>query len=198
MARLVVVKVGGSLLGWNLFPERLADFLSRRRSERLVLIMGGGPAADLIRDLDRCHGLGETASHALALRALDLTAYVLADLLRGVRVVRATEALDAVWREGHTPILAPSLFLELDDRTSADPLPHTWEITSDSIAARLATHLGAAELVLLKSAPLPAGTDRAEAARLGLVDAAFPASARALDRVTYVNLREIPGCEMPF
>ena len=66
----------------------------------------------------------------------------------------------------------------------------SWDTTSDSIAARIALHLAADRLILLKSAQLPAGTVRHEAARLGLVDPIFPTAARSLVLVEYVNLRE--------
>jgi hypothetical protein len=70
-------------------------------------------------------------------------------------------------------------------------------VTSDSIAARLAVRLGAQELLLLKSAPLPPGADRAEAARLGLVDPAFPAVARPLRSVRYQHLRDPSASARP-
>ena len=35
---------------------------------------------------------------------------------------------------------------------ASDPLPHSWDITSDSIAAWIAGHLNAAHLVVIKSA----------------------------------------------
>ena len=69
-------------------------------------------------------------------------------------------------------------------------------MTSDAIAARVAVVLAAIELVLLKSAPMPPGVDRREAARLGLVDPAFPEVSGPLDRVTYVNYRATPRVSM--
>lgn len=44
-------------------------------------------------------------------------------------------------------MLAPSQWL-----SAADELPHTWDVTSDSLAAYLAMLLGAERLVLVKSA----------------------------------------------
>jgi aspartokinase-like uncharacterized kinase len=48
--------------------------------------------------------------------------------------------------EGRLGILAPSRLLQ-----QRDPLPHRWEVTSDSIAAWLAADAGIGRLVLLKS-----------------------------------------------
>jgi hypothetical protein len=161
------------------------------------LIVGGGRAADLVRDLDRTHALGEERSHALALRALDLSAHLLAALSPGLVVVDDPAILPIAWDSRRIPLLPPRRFLETVDASSADPLPMSWRVTTDSIAARLAVHLAARELVLLKSAPLPIGTTRAAAARLGLVDPSFPAVARPLATVTYLNLRDPDGAPLP-
>jgi aspartokinase-like uncharacterized kinase len=189
MSATVVIKVGGSLLDWPELPARLNWYLERRRGQRLVLIAGGGRFADVLRELDRVHGLGEERSHALALRILDATSHLLAALVAGSRVVDALEQFEPVWQAGEIPVLAPRNFLDRDGR-SPDPLPHTWATTTDSIAARVATRIEADELVLLKSATPPEGASRVEAVRLGLVDPEFAAAARGLRVVKSVGLRE--------
>jgi 5-(aminomethyl)-3-furanmethanol phosphate kinase len=194
MSRTVVVKVGGSLLGWPEFPSRLRLYLDRSRHERQVLIVGGGRAADLIRELDALHNLGESRSHALALRALDLTAHLVAALVPGLSVIERPDELDDVWRRGRVPLLAPRWFMEMIDRNSSEPLLESWEITTDSIAARVALHLSAEELRMLKSRG--AGglkrKSRAEAALAGLVDPGFPRASASCPRVAIVNLRADP------
>jgi aspartokinase-like uncharacterized kinase len=192
VSQLVVIKVGGSLLDWEPLPERLTAYLEQRcgAGRRLAVIVGGGRMAEGIRDLDRLHHLGALRAHELAVRALDLTAHVLAALVPGLEVVGDLAALCAVWSGVRIPVLLPGLFLAQADRRAAAPLPSSWDVTTDAIAARIATDLGASELALLKSAPLPPGTDRAAAARLGLVDRAFPMAACSLPSVTYRNLRD--------
>lgn len=194
------MKVGGSLLDWPGFPRRLDELVRECRSEgaRVALVAGGGPLADWVREADRRFGLGEEVSHHLAIRSLDLSAYALAAIVRvlPLRVVEYSDALRHAWHAGEVPILLARTFLDEDERSSADPLPHTWEVTSDSIAARLAVRLGA-ELWLLKSADFPESGDLAEAASLGLVDPAFPATARSLGRVLAFNLRSEGGRGRP-
>jgi aspartokinase-like uncharacterized kinase len=187
----VVVKVGGSLLDWPGLPDRLSAYLDDRRADRLVLVVGGGRFADALRDLDGAQAIGEARSHALALRVLDLTAHALAAIVPGLEVVEDLPALPRAWEAGRSPILAPRRFLDLDDR-SPDPLPHAWTTTTDAIAARLAVCLGASELILLKSAPIPPGIDLEAASRLGLVDPEFPRTASGLPIVASLNLRD-PG-----
>jgi aspartokinase-like uncharacterized kinase len=191
-----VVKVGGSLLGWPELPGRLLAWLETRRAndseEAIVLIAGGGAAADWIRSLDQVHGLGEEAAHRLAVHALDLTAVVLARLLPGSIVVNRIEMLAAARESGTTPILAPRTVLNEIERPGTDPIPASWDVTSDTIAARIAEHLGARSLVLMKSASAPAGATREGAIGLGLVDPMLPRAARSIARVEVVNLRSEP------
>ena len=185
---IVVIKVGGSLLDWPELPGRLTTYLNGHGGDRVVLLVGGGRFVDVLRDLDARHSLGEVRSHALALRALDLTAHVLAGIVPGLEVVEDLDGLPPVWSTHRVPVLAPRRFL--DDDRSPDPLPHAWTTTSDAIAARLAVRLGAARLVLLKSAPPPPGAGLREVAHIGLVDPEFP---RAAEGVPIVTLRDLRG-----
>lgn len=196
---LVVAKVGGSLLHWSGLPDALTSFLDRNRRYRLVLVVGGGEHVDLIRTLDQTHALGEQTSHQLALRAMDLTAHCLAAILPGLVVVDAIAALPPVWARPAIPVFAPRSFLDQEDQTAADPLPHSWAVTSDSIAARLAVRLGADSLVLLKSTSAPASIDCAGASALGLVDPSFPEVSSPIPRVSILNLRDarFQGSNLP-
>jgi 5-(aminomethyl)-3-furanmethanol phosphate kinase len=77
-----------------------------------------------------------------------------------------------------------------EDENRPDHLPHTWNVTSDSLAVRAAMVAGAREVVLLKSIDWD-GSDWSAGARAGVVDAHFPqALLRAPDlRVRWINLR---------
>ncbi len=196
LSGLVAIKVGGSLLDWPELPGRLAAFLDNQSGRaaclraQAVLVAGGGPFADLIRTMDRTHDLGDQQAHRLAIRSLDVTAELLAALLPGSAVVHRLDDLGTCRNSGRVPILAPGRILEDVDDRGPDPLPASWDVTSDSIAARLAVLLGAGRLILLKSVGLSADIDRGEAARRGLVDAMFPRIASALEVVELVGLRD--------
>jgi aspartokinase-like uncharacterized kinase len=183
---ILVAKVGGSLLTWPGLPEALRRWLDTQADRRVVLVSGGGRAADFVRELDRLHSLGEESSHTLALRSLDLSAHALAAIVPGLVVVEDTAAMEESWTAGGVPVLAPRRTLDADDPHT---LEHSWRVTTDAIAARLAILFGA-ELILLKSAPIPPGLDRTGAAHVGLVDEAFPEVSRPISRVAYLNLRE--------
>lgn len=173
MDDLTVVKVGGSLYDWPDLGPWLLDYLGGLRTRRVLLVPGGGRAADVVRELDRRHGLGEEAAHWLALRALTVTAHFLARLLPGAVVV------ENVSDAGPLAVLDPFAFALADDGRPGS-LPHTWDVTSDSIAARVAGAAGAGRLVLLKSVAVPAAPDWDEAARRGWVDPEFPRAVAAV------------------
>jgi hypothetical protein len=86
-------------------------------------------------------------------------------------------------------IFDPVEFLrDVEPTCPGKPLEHTWAVTSDSIAARVAAVSEADELVLLKSAD-PPSDDRRVLCDAGYVDRAFPDLADGLPVVRYVNLR---------
>jgi aspartokinase-like uncharacterized kinase len=192
----VVVKVGGSLYDWPELAARLGEWLRPFVRERLpvLLVPGGGPTADVVRGFDRDHGLGEETAHWLALRSLGLNAHFLQALLPSAAVSRL-EDCPRRWQDGMLPVLDGYAFARADEARSGH-LPHTWAVTSDSLAVRVADMAGARRLVLLKSVTVTGDLDWAQAARLGLVDGYFTeALARRATafEVSAVNLRDHPG-----
>src|SRR6516162_7930908 len=95
----IVVKVGGSLLDLLDLGLRLRAWLAQQTRSRLLLLPGGGPTADVVRELDRRHRLGEAASHWLALRCLSVNAWLLSALLPEVptQVVGQVSDCAACW-----------------------------------------------------------------------------------------------------
>jgi aspartokinase-like uncharacterized kinase len=195
--RPVIVKIGGSLFDLPDLGTRLESFLAGLGTTDVVLVPGGGPTADLVRAWDRDFGLGEERAHWLALRALALNAHFLASVLSKAQVITRLEERHRLLAAGVTPILDMHAWA-LVDESSPDHLPHIWDVTSDTIAARLAMKSGAAELILLKSVDF-SGEDWRQAARAGIVDGYFP---EIMDRagpdlrVRLVNFRT-PGAARP-
>jgi aspartokinase-like uncharacterized kinase len=184
---LVVVKVGGSLFDLPKLGPRLRRWLAGLAPSKVLLVPGGGPLVDAIRDLDRRYGLGEEKSHWLALRALALNARVLAGLLPESRVVES-----APEGNGAITILDPLAFCLADERDyPAQALPHSWVVTSDSIAARVAIAVKADQLILLKSVTIGPEPAWDAAALAGHIDAVFPELVRTAPAlsVRLVNFR---------
>lgn len=196
-----IVKVGGSLLDWPELPGRLAAFLDERRQANPavldVLICGGGPFAETVRRLDDIHGLGNFAAHRLAIQAMDLASTVLLCLLPGTAGVDRLRAIGPAWPPEDIPLLVPSIAVEELEESHPNPLPASWDVTSDSIAAWIAGTVRARSLVLLKSADLPPRSTRETAAQLGRVDPFFPLISAPVASVEYLNLRDLSASPVP-
>jgi aspartokinase-like uncharacterized kinase len=185
---MVIFKLGGSLLTLPDLAARIAAVLDQRAGRPCAILVGGGAAADLVRGWDRTHALGDEAAHHLALQAMRLTARYMEALLPAACVVENTASLREAWSEDKLPLLTADAFLDEAERQQLPTIPHTWDATSDSIAAWLATELNASELVLLKSTQRPA-LDLCAALSAGLIDACFPDAAAQVSRLSWANLR---------
>jgi len=115
------------------------------KTARLVVFPGGGPFADTVRDLDGTLGLTPSSAHWMAILGMDQYAHVLAEQIPGAEIVEGSAGIAEVHERGGVPVLAPHRWLR-----SADELPHTWSVTSDSLAAYIAALLGAHRLVVIK------------------------------------------------
>ena len=186
---LAVFKIGGSLLDLPELPEVIQQVLDQRAGAAPLLVVGGGAAADLIREWDQVHHLGEEAAHELALEAMDLTASLLARFFPEARLVRSEQQVRMALADGALSIFCAGCFLKAAEANGHLPLEHSWRLTSDSIAAWAAGVLAASELVLVKSVAAPRGMTLAAAAQAGLVDEVFPAVAADLPAIGWVNAR---------
>ncbi len=120
--------------------------------ERIVVVVGGGRHADIIRDLDKHFKIGNRGSHRLAIMATQLNAYRLAS--KRPALFRLSSDLSSLPGSG-IPIVLPLDIL----RTSR--LPESWDVTSDSIAGYI-SHQLEARLLLVKEVdgvivPYPGG-----------------------------------------
>jgi probable H4MPT-linked C1 transfer pathway protein len=161
-----VVKVGGGLLAHDRSLDAVLTALARlAAAEPLLIVPGGGPFADAVRAQAARVGLSDDAAHWMAVLAMDQYAYLIASRLQSGRVVHGVSGIVEALRSRQIPVLAPFTWLHRED-----PLPHSWQVTSDSIAAWVANVIGAGRLVLVK----PPGSGQ----RPDLVDDYF-AQARA-------------------
>ncbi len=166
---LTVVKLGVSLAASGP-PLAWLDALAAAAG-RVVLVPGGGPFADQVRDLQaRWAFSDETADH-LAMLAMEQYGRVLVDLSPNLIPADSEAAIRAALHDGRVPVWLP-----LPMAQAGAELPRSWAVTSDSLALWLANAIGAARVVLVKStAPPAAPRPAADLARAGLIDEAFPA-----------------------
>jgi aspartokinase-like uncharacterized kinase len=173
-----VIKVGGSLAAGATLRDWLACIAADER-QRWLLVPGGGPYADAVREQQRIWHFNDADAHDMALQAMALYARQLHALVPALPVLASP--LDFASRAGHAiwlPAAGACSFLKT--------LPENWSTTSDSIALCLAQQLNAEGLVLLKSSPAPVVP--AFATRLALasyLDPLFPQLLRAQSLPVY-------------
>lgn len=141
-----LIKVGGSLYRTAELRSSVVHWAALAERHRLLVLPGGGPFADQVRAADRQHRLSASAAHWMAILAMDQYAHMLADLTPRAALVRDVAAAGASCAAGQLAVLAPAELLR-----RADPLPHSWQVTSNSLAGWLAGFIGAETLILLKN-----------------------------------------------
>jgi probable H4MPT-linked C1 transfer pathway protein len=143
-----IVKVGGGLLSragaFELVTGALAEF---GKGRRLLVVPGGGPFAQAVRELVRRVKVGDEAAHWMAVLGMDQYAHALTERTAGSVLVEQVPEVHAALDAGLIPVLAPYRWLH-----AADPLPHSWNATSDSVAAWVAGEVGATRIALIKPA----------------------------------------------
>lgn len=141
-----VVKLGGSLIETapgiiNMLLEHFETRASSGKPEKkakspeeaiILIVPGGGLFADAVRAADIKYGLGKDASHWMAVLAMEQYAYYLSEKSKAKGMDSIEELSPGV------SILFPYRLLK-----ARDPLPHSWDVTSDTIAAWVAKETGA-------------------------------------------------------
>lgn len=140
-----ILKIGGSLAHGQALPALCQEVGRLGASTPLLVVPGGGEFADQVRMAYRRFDLSETAAHHMALLAMDQYGILLSELIPNSAPVMDLLPARRLASAGQTPVLLPAALLR-----QADPLPHSWEITSDTIAAWIARQSGCSQLILLK------------------------------------------------
>jgi aspartokinase-like uncharacterized kinase len=125
----IVVKLGGSLC--NRITDLVPALIASRRP--LFIVPGGGIFADAVRD----SRVDDDFTHWMAIAAMDQYGWLIAS--QGIITTTLMHVPDRT-----------VVFLPYCSMQNLDPLPHSWDVTSDSIAAWVADTLGL-DLLLLKS-----------------------------------------------
>jgi aspartokinase-like uncharacterized kinase len=126
-----VLKLGGSLIGSaKSLISRLLDLNLKGYS--FLIVPGGGPMADLIRDIYYKRFISDEAAHWMAILAMEQYAYLLAD------------DTGAVLTTDITPCIGVRVLLPYQALLNNDfGLEHCWDYTSDAIAVLVASRLNA-------------------------------------------------------
>lgn len=188
IAERIVIKVGGSLFDVAELRSKLTDLFRRYSNHEICLVSGGGRSADIVRKLQPIHSLTDESAHNVALASMRVGEELLLELFPHTAPTASMDDLRQAWGANKIAIIHASSFLAAEEPAAKLPLERSWSVTSDSIAAWIATLVGANELLLLKSVAAPK-TTLTEAASDGFVDEAFPRYAAQVPVTRWVNLR---------
>jgi 5-(aminomethyl)-3-furanmethanol phosphate kinase len=140
-----VLKVGGSLSRGKGLESLCREINRLGACYRILVVPGGGAFADQVREMYRRYALSETAAHRMALLAMDQYGCLLNQLITDSSLTDDLDSAKQIAESGRAAILLPSSLI-----FQADPLPHSWDVTSDSIAAWVSQQLQCQRLVLIK------------------------------------------------
>jgi 5-(aminomethyl)-3-furanmethanol phosphate kinase len=169
---IAVVKLGGSLSRDTALKDWLS-MLAKPRASKVVIVPGGGPFADGVREAQARWSFDDQSAHKMALLAMEQYAHLLSALEPRLALadnpIALTSARVSVWLPSKMALAAPEI-------------PATWDVTSDSLAAWLAIKLGARRLILVKSLASSAlSKSISDLVGSGVVDRGFPRFAKVYE-----------------
>jgi len=111
---------------------------------RLAVIPGGGKFADVVRELDQQFVLSSDISHRMAILGMDQFGLLLSQIIPNSCATYLLNDVKQLSEVRVVPIFLPSRLMFQEKS-----LEHSWDVTSDSIAAYVACRLHADKVILV-------------------------------------------------
>ena len=145
----IIVKIGGKICendsDLQSTMSQFNDLLFKHEIlSKIVIIPGGGTYANLVRKIDYELDVGDNISHWMAIYAMNI---------QGTRLIEKFPEIEGITKLESTKESKKKkiqVFLPLEYLKETDELPHSWDVTSDSIIVYLASKLGLKECYLIK------------------------------------------------
>ncbi|MBC7944748.1 MAG: hypothetical protein H7X91_05715 [Burkholderiales bacterium] len=173
---LWVIKLGGSLAR-SRHLTRWLQAIAQEGAGRAIIVPGGGRFADEVRNAQRLWRFDDAVAHRMALMAMQQFGLMLCGLNAGLASAQSVVEMHAALRYGKAVVWLP---LQMTD--AAGDIPMNWDVTSDSLAAWLASRVNARSLALVKfcrpnqfAPEIGEGAAVQALSEAGIVDPAFPA-----------------------
>jgi len=161
-----VIKLGGSLWASPLLPKWLINLAACN----VIIVPGGGLFADAVRRSQQRWGFDDHVAHVMAISAMAQYGRMLQGLCAGLWVATDCQALLQAHQLGRSVIWLPDA-----NALEATSIRASWDVTSDSLAAWLASQIRAEQLLLVKSGAIPSGMcNLTDLVADGWLDPAFP------------------------
>jgi aspartokinase-like uncharacterized kinase len=137
---VTVVKIGGSL-----FPEHTNELCEQltKSKEKIVLVNGGGPLANNIREFNKTCSFSDDVNHWNAIKCMDIIGNFIADENKNIVPITSLDEIENIYKMNKIPLI-----LTYELMRKEDPLKHSWDVTSDSIACWIANKINAKLLIL--------------------------------------------------
>lgn len=165
---MIVIKLGGSLAQSQQLLACLHSIERNYQGKSVVIVPGGGSFADQVRLSQRVWQFDDRIAHEMAILAMQQMALLFHGLKRQFVLANSLLAISQQLACSKWVIWSPDI-AELDHAGIAA----SWDVTSDSLAAWLASELSADALMLIKSATINQQQTWQDLADLNLVDKAF-------------------------
>jgi len=133
----------------------------------LVLVCGGGPFSNAVRDTQKIMRFNDIAAHEMALLAMEQYAIALNNLFE-LELASSTSEIQKLHDKGRIALWRPSTMT-----LQASELSPSWNTTSDSLSAWLADQLSARALILIKSIDIKTTNTISELVANEIVDRSF-------------------------
>lgn len=160
--RMKVIKLGGSLLNTGQFFDCLKHIA--KTNEQTVVVCGGGLFANQVRKAQKIWHFDDVAAHEMAILAMQQVAIMCQNLCPQFVIASSVSSI----QNNHFVIWSPDITV-----LNAEKISATWNITSDSLAAWLATRTNAEKLVVVKACDVNSDLAVAELMKRFIVDLAF-------------------------
>jgi aspartokinase-like uncharacterized kinase len=142
-----IFKIGGTILENPIYFKNTFTQLYRLLQENhikvIIVIPGGGSYANFVREIDKQLNIGDTLAHWIAIYAMNYNGYFIKQQYPSITLTENINELKIADRR-------ISLFLPFNYLKKYDPLPHSWDVTSDSITLYIAHKLELRECFLIK------------------------------------------------
>lgn len=145
--KIALFKIGGKILedfeNLNSTISQLMQLYNEHLLQKIILIPGGGSFANFIRKIYNELNFTEETAHWMGIISMNYNGLELSKKFPNIQVVENFERL----KESKKIF---SIFLPYDFIKETDKLPHTWDVTSDSISIFIAKELGLNECYFIK------------------------------------------------